>query len=126
VEQSSVQVESLSTGGRARCLTRSGALRFPLVWPVYFWISNGGAPLIGKTLNISADSFYCIVPQQIQQGSRLACHVVVPSWQNSIALQCDIFVSDLEQSSNTTKFGIECTIERYSIVRWKGLREAPQ
>lgn len=121
MEHNSVpDIFSAGADARTRCVARSGALRFPLVWPVYFWILNDAKPLIGKTLNISADSFYCIVPQPVRKGSRLSCHIAIPSRRDSIALHCDIVVANLDQSANVMKFGIECIIERYSVVRWNG------
>jgi hypothetical protein len=97
-------------------------LRFPLVWPVYLWISAEAAPVIGKTVSISAESFYCIVPQPIHRDTRITCHVVIPSRHDSLALKCDVRVVRSEKSSNCLQFGIECVIEQYSVVRWNGLR----
>ena len=109
--------ETARTGGR-------GGLRFPLVWPVYLWTSADALPIVGKTVSVSSDSFYCVVPQQIQCDIRMFCHIVIPSRYDSLALKCNVYVIRSEKSSKIRQFGIECMIEQYSVVRWSELRRS--
>ncbi len=102
----------------------AAAVRFPLVWPVYLWMAGEPAPIVGKTVSLSAESFYCIVPQPIHRDTRISCHIVIPGRNDSLALKCDVRVVRSEKSANCLQFGIECVIEQYSVVRWNGLRRS--
>jgi hypothetical protein len=115
-------IHRYAVGVETTMSSQTAPLRFPLVWPVYLWIPTETAPMVGKTVSLGADSFYCIVPQAIQRTTRLCCHIVIPSRHDSLALKCDVQVIRSEKSSNCLQFGIECLIEQYSVVRWNGLR----
>jgi len=74
------------------------------------------------TINVSADGFYCLLPEAVAAGERVDCTIRIPAHNQdrsdaALCLQCRAQVLRVENYGVPGIFGVACRIEDYTVAR---------
>lgn len=106
--------------GRTPESDRRRRLRVAVSWRMHVFRPNNGAPLEAKTKDISADAFYCFIPEALAVGDYVRCVVEIPAHQaghsgSVMYLRCHARVLRVDALGGT-KYGMACLIEDYVVT----------
>jgi len=96
--------------------------RAALRWTVLVTRGSSRHPMETTTINVSADGFYCLLPEAVAAGERVDCTIRIPAHKQdridaALCLQCRAQVLRVENYGVPGIFGVACRIEDYTVAR---------